>query len=99
MTALADAAGAAAVHRSNLEALRSCRAYGGLNLRNINYNDPFTVLNNNNQSNYEIIYNDTRNQTSIIDLISRQVTNNVLNILSNNNYNNNQINQSNLNLV
>ena len=45
--------------------------------------------NNNIQSNYEIIYNDTRNQTSIIDLISRQVINNVLNIL-NNNYSNNQ---------
>ena len=65
------------------------------NLRNINANNPFTLPNNNNPSNYENIYNDTRNQTNIIDLISRQVVNNVLNILNNNNYNNNQNNQSN----
>ena len=70
------------------------------NIRNINYNNPFTVPNNSKQSNYEIIYNATRNQTSIIDLISRQVTNNELNILNNNNnYNINQINQSNQILV
>ena len=47
------------------------------NLRSINYNNPFTTPNNNNSSNYEFNYNDPRNQTNIIDLISRQVTNNV----------------------
>ena len=66
-------------------------------IRNVSYNNPFTLTNNNYPPNYEINYNDTRNQTNIIDIISRQVTNNVLNILNNNNYNYNNFNQSNLN--
>ena len=44
------------------------------NLRSINYNNPFTIPNKNNSLNYEFNYNDSKKQTNIIDLISRQVT-------------------------